>query len=225
MGSKAPAVLEVDAIDDLRLAVSTQHARHCVEVNPLTRTITYIQDVLWGRHRARRRKRRREAVRGQGGLRGYKILPRQGLQLQEPLCGREVQGASRLVREAIPVHDNTRANSVPGRQDPQLAQPGKPAHKVLPRERTPHEARRGRGERPTLPEAYPVSPGEAASLHNNPYFVNAAPPPLGLGGLRALPLEDTVLSTVLAQVSRRILEKLEKGRSSPRRTYYYYTWT
>lgn len=47
VGSEPPAALEVEAIDSFQLAVSTQHARDCVEVDPVGRIITYIQDVLW----------------------------------------------------------------------------------------------------------------------------------------------------------------------------------
>ncbi len=47
VGDEPPALLEVLSVESFGLEVSTEHARHCVRVDPLKREITSIRDVLW----------------------------------------------------------------------------------------------------------------------------------------------------------------------------------
>ncbi len=47
VGEEPPGILEVRAINEFRLAVSSKHTWRSVEVDPLEKTITYIEDVLW----------------------------------------------------------------------------------------------------------------------------------------------------------------------------------
>ncbi len=47
VGYEPPAILRVEAIDKFKIYISSKNAWRCVGINPLEKTITYVQDVLW----------------------------------------------------------------------------------------------------------------------------------------------------------------------------------